>query len=152
MSASVLQKMIYELFCRLESDQLEDTRNVVLPDTFFVMHQASELSFNDAQWCKPDEDHKFVHDMVTRKLALKLGVTPVRSRMLEKYVSQSSFKGAEFGQREELTRRIKNILREYPFDITVLKELLQNADDAKATRMYVILDKRMHSRARNFVR
>ena len=32
----------------------------------------------------------------------------------------------------------------YPFDITVLKELLQNADDAKATKMYVILDQRTH--------
>ena len=34
--------------------------------------------------------------------------------------------------------------RDYPFDITMLKELLQNADDAKATKMYCILDKRTH--------
>ena len=50
-----------------------------------------------------------------------------------------------------MTRRIKNILREYPFDeenATFLKELIQNADDAKATKMCVILDKRTHGRDR----
>ena len=35
---------------------------------------------------------------------------------------------------EELTQRIQNILTQYPFDVTILKELLQNADDAKATQ------------------
>ena len=50
-----------------------------------------------------------------------------------------------FGQHEELTRRIQNIIRDYPFDMTILKELLQNADDAKASKMHVILDMRKHS-------
>ena len=70
---------------------------------------------------------------------------PVRTKLSEKYVNpKSRFQGVQFGQKEDLTRRIQNILRDYPFDITVLKELLQNADDAKAHKMSVILDKRTH--------
>ena len=69
---------------------------------------------------------------------------PVRSKLLDKYSSIRDFKGMAFGQRENLTRRIQNILRDYPLDVTLLKELLQNADDAEATKMHVILDKRFH--------
>jgi len=110
------------------------------------MHESTDLAFNDAPWCKPEEHYKFVHDIIPRGLALKLKVKPVRSKKLDKYVSQAElhFRGVPFGQHEELTRRIQNILRDYPFDITVLKELLQNADDAKAKKMYIILDKRTH--------
>jgi len=119
----------------------------MLPDTSFVMHKSSELAFNDAPWCKPEEHYKFVNGMITRDLALQLKIKTVRSKKLEKYVSDN-IRGIPFGPHEELTQRIKSILREYPFDITLLKELLQNADDAKATKVYIILDKRTHGKER----
>ena len=118
-----------------------------LPDDSFVMHDAKMLVFNDAPWCEPDIEWTVVHSLIARDTALKLGVKPVRSKLLQKYESiHQCFEGVGFGQRELLTQRIKNILREYPFDVTVLKELLQNADDAKATKMYVILDQRQHGK------
>lgn len=41
--------------------------------------------------------------------------------------------------------RIKNIIDEYQLeDDTLIKEMLQNADDAKATKFYVLIDKRIH--------
>ena len=46
----------------------------------------------------------------------------------------------EFSQKEELTTRIRNILEEYPQGQTILKELLQNADDAGASTFGVCLD------------
>ena len=141
------QKLLRELVSQLYSVKpSECSQPIWLPDTSFVMHISSDLAFNDAPWCKPEEHYKFVNDIIPRKLALQLKVKPVRSKKLEKYASQAQlhFRGVPFGQHEELTQRIQNILREYPFDITVLKELLQNADDAKATKMYVILDKRTH--------
>ena len=116
-----------------------------LPDNSFVMHDAEALAYNDAPWCEADAEWTVVHKSIARDAALKLGVKPVRSKLLQKYESKTQhFAGLPFGQREELTQRIQNILREYPFDVTVLKELLQNADDAKATKMYVILDMRQH--------
>ena len=138
-----LQHLIPELQAIKPSRELGD---IMLPDTEYVMHKASDLAYNDTPWCPPEEDYTFVNGIIPRELANKLNVKPVRSKRLERYASSATthFQGVPFGQREDLTQRIQNILREYPFDVTVLKELLQNADDAKANKMYVILDKRTH--------
>ena len=119
---------------------------VYLPDEASIMRDTKTLACNDAVWCKVETECYFVHYKIPRPVALKLRVKPVLAKALEVYESpEQHFDGVEFGQHEELTERIKTILSEYPFGITVIKELLQNADDAKATRMYVILDKRTHA-------
>ncbi|KAK9117869.1 hypothetical protein Scep_015962 [Stephania cephalantha] len=50
----------------------------------------------------------------------------------------------DFGQRVDLTRRIREVLVNYPEGTTVLKELIQNADDAGATKICFCLDRRSH--------
>eukprot|EP00286_Rhodomonas_abbreviata_P026248 CAMPEP_0181299902 /NCGR_PEP_ID=MMETSP1101-20121128/6598_1 /TAXON_ID=46948 /ORGANISM="Rhodomonas abbreviata, Strain Caron Lab Isolate" /LENGTH=1728 /DNA_ID=CAMNT_0023405091 /DNA_START=13 /DNA_END=5195 /DNA_ORIENTATION=- len=45
-----------------------------------------------------------------------------------------------FHQREDLTTRIRNILRDYPRGTLPLREFVQNADDAGAKRFAVLLD------------
>lgn len=50
----------------------------------------------------------------------------------------------DFGQRVDLTRRIREVLVNYPEGTTVLKELIQNADDAGATKVCLCLDRRWH--------
>lgn len=50
----------------------------------------------------------------------------------------------DFGQKVDLTRRIREVLSNYPEGTTVLKELIQNADDAGATRVCLCLDRRVH--------
>ena len=120
---------------------------LMLPDKHFVLHKSNTLAYNEVDWAPKDSKYIYVHeDIIPSGLAKKLGVISTRSKMIEKFlgVSASQFQSIEFGQREDLTRRIQNILRDYPFDITFLKELLQNADDAKATKMYIILDRRTH--------
>ena len=125
-----------------------DKDSVILPSDSRRLLHAKCLSFNDSQWLPVSNDCILVHPILTRAVALALGVNPVRSQFLDKYVSSGAQFGSEFGQREELTQRITNILREYPLDATLIKELLQNADDAKATKMCVILDKRQHGTER----
>jgi sacsin len=44
-----------------------------------------------------------------------------------------------FGQREPIYVRLRNILKDYPTS-TSIKEILQNADDAKATLIKFVLD------------
>ena len=120
-------------------------QTVMLPDKGYVLCNASQLAFNDTPWCEADEGTRYLHDNIPRPLALKLGVRTVRNLVIEKYTSLFEYTDTEgFGQSEPLTRRIQNILQDYPCDETVLKELLQNADDAKANKMYIILDKRTH--------
>jgi len=53
--------------------------------------------------------------------------------------------GFEFGQSESLTRRIAGIIGSYRPGIGILKEFLQNADDAGATELRVVLDLRTHA-------
>ena len=119
--------------------------DVVLPDSNYTLYPAAELSHNDSPWLQVGKECVLVHSTLNREIALHLGVKQIRSQFLNKYVTGSQeFGGIAFGQREELTQRIKNILRDYPLDVTLIKELLQNADDAKATKMCVILDKRKH--------
>src|SRR5713226_60748 len=56
--------------------------------------------------------------------------------------------GVAFGQRDRLTRRLRGLIRAYPEGIGIIKELLQNADDAGARLMRVILDGRTHPASR----
>lgn len=52
--------------------------------------------------------------------------------------------GEDFGQKIDLTVRIREILRNYPEGTSILKELVQNADDAGAREVRLCLDLRRH--------
>ena len=138
----VVDEIMQALNTKCDSLVVQETMNVYLPDESYHIRHVCELSFNDAPWCQPETECILTHRFLLRKTALAIGVKLVRSRFLDSYAQQ--FGGSPFGQREELTIRIKNILHDYPLDATFLKELIQNADDAKANKMCVILDKRKH--------
>ncbi len=58
--------------------------------------------------------------------------------------SNSKLEGKSFYQSEPLIARLRGIIRDYPEGVGILKELIQNADDAKATRVEITLDWRNH--------
>ncbi|CAI5714235.1 unnamed protein product [Hyaloperonospora brassicae] len=53
--------------------------------------------------------------------------------------------GDDFGQKIDLTVRIREILRNYPEGTSMFKEMVQNADDAGATEVNFCLDYRQHA-------
>ena len=55
-----------------------------------------------------------------------------------------SIGGKSFYQSEPLIARLRGIIRDYPEGVGIIKELIQNADDAKATRVEITLDWRSH--------
>ena len=57
-------------------------------------------------------------------------------------IAEDAFEDA--GPNEPLTVRLKNILKDYKDGLTIIKELLQNADDAGATEMNICYDTRHH--------
>ncbi|XP_003382551.1 PREDICTED: sacsin-like [Amphimedon queenslandica] len=118
---------------------------IILVDQNYILRPSSELYYNDAEWLQVEVDkYHFLHKNMLSSTADSLGVKRIRSSFLDTFVNETAFQGSKFGQREDLTQRIRNILRDYPLNESFLKELLQNADDAKAKKVCVILDKRQH--------
>jgi hypothetical protein len=51
-------------------------------------------------------------------------------------------KGRSFGQSEPLTQRLHGLIRSYPPGIGIFQEFIQNADDAGASWVQIVLDRR----------
>ncbi|XP_068729165.1 sacsin-like [Montipora capricornis] len=137
----VTKCLIEELLDAPDDVLQEENGMIPLPDDGLVMRAARDLSINDAPWVSSQVDTRYVHKHVPIDLAHKMGAVDIRSRKLAK-ISRPI--GQEFGQREELTDRLKGILKSYPCDVGILKELVQNADDAGATEIHFIYDPRTH--------
>ena len=112
-----------------------------LPSVDCRLYNADELVINETPWYERDGKDKLVHVMIPTMLAYRCGAKELRKAEL---TSCSKPIGQPFGQYEKLTDRLKNILRAYPPDEGILKELLQNADDAKASEIHFIFDPRTH--------
>ncbi|XP_068174425.1 sacsin [Antennarius striatus] len=126
---------------------------ILLPDSNLTLQPSKSLCYNDCPWIKVrDSSVKYCHGDIPREVAVKLGAVPKRHKALERYASNVCFTplGSEFGQKEKLTSRIKSILNAYPSEKEMLKELLQNADDAKATEISFVYDSRIHPTDRIF--
>ena len=112
---------------------------IPLPDTAKLLCRSDDLTINMTFWLKDRGDARYVHEDIPPQLALELGAKSLQNRRLKKY---SNAVGSPFGQHEKLTDRLKNILKSYPCDSGILKELVQNADDAEATEIHFIYDTR----------
>ncbi|XP_074631900.1 sacsin-like [Acropora palmata] len=138
----VIRRLIVDLLDVPEAVLQREEGMIPLPDHDLVMQAARKLAINDAPWVTSGVDTKYVHENVSIDLAYKMGAIDIRSKKLAR-ISRPI--GQEFGQREELTDRLKGILKSYPCDVGVLKELVQNADDAGATEIHFIYDPRTHA-------
>ncbi len=129
----------------IENENLQE--KVFIPDTNGVLQKCSEMSFNNCPWIEASDELKLTHSSVAHQLAKMLHMKTIREDLL--YKNSDDF-GDDFSQKERLTNRLRRILEGYPKDITILKELLQNADDAEATEIHFILDERQHGTDRVF--
>ncbi|XP_070554704.1 sacsin-like [Ptychodera flava] len=125
------------------SVDLED-KDIYVPDNNNVLRSSKDLTFNDdAPWLQQNSHYTFAHKDVPWSHAEKLGIVAARYKKAQEFSSLMGF-AHEFGQKEELTNRLKDILKAYPGGSEIFKELLQNADDAKATEIHIIYDQRSH--------
>ena len=86
-----------------------------------------------------DEEYMLVHDRVTH-LAPQLGLSSLSNHL---DITEDVFEDA--GQHEPLITRLSNILKEYKDGLTIIKEMIQNADDAEATEVNILYDARQHT-------
>ena len=129
---------------QIEQGEMKDRSmidDLFIPDDTGILQKCSEMCYNNCQWLKSTDGMKLTHEEIPHSLAKTLGMKTAREDTLIRY---SDALGMDFGQSEKLTSRLRRILTGYPRDTTILKELLQNADDAGATEIHFILDPRQH--------
>ena len=126
-------KDVSDEFCKENADRF------YLPDHLKIFGKADELTINNTPWLPNRGDSRDVHKDITPGLAFKLGTKSLLDKRLGKYSNTL----CQFGQHENLTDRLKGILdKSYHCDSGILKELVQNADDAQATEIHFIYDTR----------
>ncbi|KAK3611579.1 hypothetical protein CHS0354_018094 [Potamilus streckersoni] len=114
-------------------------RNIVAPDTDMILRETSSLCLDDSEF-EAGPGIKTIHGKFSQELAQTLGVKTKR----RKYFDKISFL-IPGGQKEKLITRLRGILSAYPCDDGIMRELLQNADDARASEIHFIKDYRTHS-------
>ena len=125
--------------------QEESSTVIYLPDSNGKMCAVADLCYKDCPWMPDDPEEQFIHEQIPWSTCKLLGVKTRREGALQQHDI-----GFPFGQKEELTNRLKRILTGYPGEKEILKELLQNADDAQATEIFFVKDPRHHPDERVF--
>ncbi|XP_050401998.1 sacsin [Patella vulgata] len=120
-------------------DNKIDSQLIKLPDNENKLTPIKNLWFDDTPWLKyRSKNIKPLHEKFTKCVARSMGVQSKRDQTVNSLSKTDKF--FQFGQHEDLTSRIHRILESYPRDESVLKEILQNADDAGATEVIFIKD------------
>ncbi|ETL96493.1 hypothetical protein, variant 1 [Phytophthora nicotianae] len=133
---------------QLISDTLQHHSDYELfaPDRDGVLEFAASLTYDDAPWLDEHDYEtssgsiRFIHPKISNEVAAKIGSRSLRNQLLNESGHEAmSFGDVEaFGQTEALTKRIAHILEQYPDGPNIISELIQNADDAGATRVAVL--------------
>ena len=128
-------------------NQIEDVKKptmtkhigkIPLPDTNRVLRKSEDVVVNLSLWLQDPGDNMKVHEKIPPQIAHALGAKPLKNFILKRY---SKSIGVSFGQKESLLDRLEEILDGYPAE-GILKELVQNADDAQASEIHFIYDTR----------
>ena len=129
----------------LFKDVLAEHGKIFLPDSDRIMKSSVDVCVKDCIWMPDEAGITYASERIPLKICIALGVKTRRQETLSRFAI-----GMPFGQKEKLTNRLKRILTGYPCDGSIMKELLQNADDAKATKICFIKDPRHHADERVF--
>ncbi|XP_023284384.1 sacsin-like [Seriola lalandi dorsalis] len=144
MCLMILNKGIFEAKEKTAGDCL-------IPNEHGVLQPASELFYNDSPWMPVASGVTLCHENIARVMARHFGITTTRHHTLQNHIAENiSPSSFQFKQQEQLTVRIKNIISAYPSKKDILKELIQNADDAEATEIHFVWDKRQHGTTKTF--
>ncbi|CAK0875091.1 unnamed protein product [Prorocentrum cordatum] len=125
---------------------------ILMPTSERALRPVEECVFNNMTWL-PDVEtadlslgsYRLVHPKISHTVAHTCGC---RGLSLVYAAEATDTAGAAWyeaaGQSEPMTTRLKNLLKDYPSDISMFKEMVQNADDAGATKVHFVWDWRQH--------
>ena len=131
----------------------EDTKNwdkwkFFLPNEDGVMSQSNQLAYREDIASRfflaelLEGQTQYVHPRIHKRDAICLGVEDVLTNIRCEFQDNEFLKEVEFGQHEHLCTRLNNILSQYPCDVSIFKEFIQNAEDATASEIAFVVDRR----------
>ena len=143
-------------FCVVIATRLSREKNqsegLCLPDCDGIMRCRPQLMYMDERdytWLYKHDafdgisgDVFHLHKNISWGVAIDLGLFNPIQALLDQYVDNNFMNGIEYGQEEDLCDRLSNILRGYHADSSIFKEFIQNADDAGASEIAFVLDRR----------
>ena len=115
--------------------------DIIAPDIHGYLYPMHDLVIADEEFETKEYMH-ILHKSISPSLAEYLGCKHKQRKCFDHISTRI---GIPFGQREKLVTRLKNLLNAYPCDSSIMKELLQNADDADASEICFIKDYRTHT-------
>jgi sacsin len=141
--------------------------SILAVDALGLMAPAGELVYNDAPWLEDSQEGggggykggahttlRLIHPRLPHEVAQRVGARSLRGLMLAQTadtlvlgVSTKGWAAEAFGQHEALTVRLKHIIDAYADGPGILYELLQNADDAGASEVALLLDESSYGTA-----
>ena len=120
-----------------------------LPDRKGMMRPAKEMAYpediTESDSFPEELSHgltHFVNDRIPKADAKRLGVQDILANIMRQFEDNEYYKEEDFGQKEEICTRLNNILKQYPADVSIFKEFIQNAEDAMATEIAFVIDHR----------
>ena len=145
-------RMAVDILCFMQNRKWNE--GALIPTAKGTLCSPDKAVFDDRKWSEKNENLQlrftFAHSKVPGEVAKYFGVHPVSSKIASPQQLKLKFKVKQSGQRESLTRRLRGIVEDYKDNIDVFKELIQNADDARATKVKFLLDWRQHPRENLF--
>jgi sacsin len=141
-------KMAVSITMYLAEQKYESKGDVYLPTTNNQLFLTSECTYDDREWIRRRigagiSKYKFVHGDIPARIAQYFGVDPLSKKVAPSQKLALRYK--QVGPKEKVTRRIGGIVKDYSGNIDVFKELIQNADDAKAAEIKLLIDWRKHN-------
>ena len=120
---------------------------VLIPTENMQLLPPKDCTYNDLNWTddrrKQRRGYTYVHQELPSARAKYFQVVPLSHRIVPS--KTIGLKYSKMGPHQSVTGRLKEAIEEYGGDVDVFKELIQNADDARATQVKFIIDWRQHS-------
>ena len=124
----------FEIFAPNEDNVMMPTRAMVYDDAPWLSKRAIATSSGN--------NTQFIHPKISNEVAKNVEAKSFRSTLIANETEDllDDFDATSFGQVEPLTGRLNHILQLYPEGPGIINELIQNADDARATEFSVMLN------------
>ena len=150
---AILCKAVQKLYDALSSTQESDAcppGEYFLLDSQQMLRLAPDVVVNDMHWLKPQQAMNVlkgtacIHEQILPKQAIYFGARVLGPDTACKQREVAVWDGLEAaGQSEPLTTRLKNTVKDYEWRL-ITREMAQNAEDARATQLMFVYDRRRY--------